>query len=584
MSNLDLGPASVARVREAADIVDVVSDHVSLKRRGNRWLGLCPFHQEKTPSFSVDAERGLYYCFGCHAGGDVIRFVMELENLSFPEAVESLARRFGVTLPEAGPGARARRDSGERIRGILAEAQLWFQEQLAGPGGSAARTELERRGFPRQGWADLGFGFAPEAWRGLLEHLSRRHPEGAILEAGLAVAGDRGNPYDRFRNRITFPIHGSDGRIIAFGGRALGDTEPKYLNSPEGLLFHKRSTLFMLHRARRSMSDAGHALVVEGYFDCLSLHRAGFTQAVATLGTALTTDHGRILRRLAPLVLLCYDADAAGRRAAATGAGILLEAGLEVAIVSMDPGQDPDDVIREEGEEAFRKLLERPVPLIDFLCAELPEEPAARRRAGIELAPTVGNARDPVTRLELMEELARRLDLPVEAVREYARKRRPRRQEPSTSGESTAPVKSTIPSGERELLRILIECDPVLRQAILGRLRPELLESPAAKGLVEALAERAADAPAGGAVRALLEEAADPALSSLVAEICLTEKPEITEAGIRNQLRLLFQRQTRLAARRLQREIEAAEARGDIDQMQRLQAEKMALRQEKPEI
>jgi len=584
VSNLDLGPASVARVREAADIVDVVTEHVSLKRRGSRWVGLCPFHQEKTPSFSVDPERGLYYCFGCHAGGDVFRFVMELENLSFPEAVESLARRFGVTLPEATPGARSRRDAGEKIRKILAEAQAWFQQQLAGPAGSAARTELERRGFGKESWAEFGFGYAPEAWRELLEHLSSRHPEGAILEAGLAVAGDRGNPYDRFRNRITFPINGSDGRIIAFGGRALGDTEPKYLNSPEGVLFHKRSTLFMLHRARRPMSDSGHALVVEGYFDCLSLHRAGFTQAVATLGTALTSDHARILRRLAPKVFLCYDADAAGRRAAATGAGILLEAGLDVAVVAMEPGQDPDDVIRAGGREAFLELLERPLPLIDFLCAELPDDPATRRRTGIEIAPLVGGARDPITRLQLMEQLSRRLDLPVEAVREYARKRRPRQQGPPPAEGPPGTARLPIPSGERELLRILIECEPELRRGILERLRPELLESPEVRNLVAIIAAQAAEAPPGPGVQALLAETVDPALSSLVAEICLAGKPDLTEAGIHAQLRLLLQRQTRLAARRLQREIEAAEARGDIDEMQRLQAEKVALRQEKPVI
>lgn len=584
MTRVDLGPASVARVREAADIVDVVSDHVSLKRRGSRWIGLCPFHQEKTPSFSVDAERGLYYCFGCHAGGDVIRFVMELENLSFPEAVEALARRFGVQLPEATPGARARRDSGERIRGILGEAQAWFQQQLAGPRGEEARRELERRGFARESWSSFGFGYAPDAWRELLEHLSKRHPEGAILEAGLAVAGDRGNPYDRFRHRITFPIHGGDGRIIAFGGRALGDTEPKYLNSPEGVLFHKRSTLFMLHRARRAMSDAGHALVVEGYFDCLSLHRAGFTQAVATLGTALTTDHARILRRLAPKVLLCYDADDAGRRAAAVGAGTLLEAGLEVEVVAMEPGQDPDDVIRSGGAEAFGELLHRPTALIDFLCAELPDDPQQRRRAGIELAPLVGAARDPVTRVQLMEQLARRLDLPAEAVREYARRHGPRRTPAQTAASPRSGRPRSVPSGEGELLRILIECEPELRSRILHRLRPELLESDEVRSLVTAIAERAAEAPGGGTVVALLEEAVDPELSRLLAEICLSEKPDLTDSGIRAQLRLLFQRQLRTAARRLQQRIEEAEARGDLDEMQRLQAEKIALRQEKPEF
>jgi DNA primase len=223
--------------------------------------------------------------------------------------------------------------------------------------GLQAQVELERRGFAKASWRSFGFGFAPDEWRGLLDHLTRRHPEGALVEAGLAVRPDSGtSPYDRFRNRLTFPIRSGDGALIAFGGRVLGDGEPKYLNSPETQIFRKRSTLFCLDLARRPIADLARVLVVEGYFDCLSLHRVGIGNAVATLGTALTSDHARLLkRRLGPdgIALLCYDADNAGRRAAATGAQVLLEAGVEVAVVVLPAGEDPDDVIRERGVEAF---------------------------------------------------------------------------------------------------------------------------------------------------------------------------------------------------------------------------------------
>ncbi len=583
MADVDLGPATMARLREAADIVEVVSEHVALKRRGRRWTGLCPFHQEKTPSFSVDPERGLYYCFGCQAGGDVIRFVMELEHLSFPEAVRHLAGRFGVTLPEATPEAARRARAAERARGLLAEAQAWFREQLLSPAGSAARAELQRRGFARESWEEYGFGFAPNDWRALLDHLRKRHTEGAILEAGLAVTSERGgSPYDRFRNRITFPIHGGDGRIVAFGGRALGDTEPKYLNSPEGPLFHKRSTLFMLHRARRPMADAGHALVVEGYFDCLSLHRAGFAQAVATLGTALTPDHARILKNLTGRVLLCYDADAAGRRAAASGARVLLAAGLQVAVVALEAGRDPDDVIREEGPEAFGSLLERPQPLVDFLCADLPPDPAGRRRVGAELAPLLGSARDSSQRYQLLEDLARKLDLPYEVVREHAGRAGGPRGEPAGPA-GRVPAGEAIPPGELELARILLLCGAERRRRILECMDASLLENARVRELVERLGALEGDSD-GDAVEVLLRESADPELSRLLAALTASDLPEPDERRIRLQVGMLLRRQADLRARRLQEAIREAEARGDLAEIERLQAEKLRIRREIPEF
>jgi DNA primase len=582
MVDIDLGRDSVARVREAADLVEVVGEYVRLKKRGRTWEGLCPFHEEKTPSFSVDAEKGLYYCFGCHQGGDVFKFVMQQDNLNFPEAVERLARRYGVQLPPRSPEARRRREAGERQRELLREAQRFFSDCLEQAEGAAARSELERRGFAKETWRNYGFGFAPDDWRRLLDEMSRRHPEGALIDSGLVVRPESGTaPYDRFRNRLTFPINSGDGSLIAFGGRILGDGEPKYLNSPESAIFRKRSTLFCLDRARRSIADEGRVVVVEGYFDCLSLHRVGIENTVATLGTALTPDHARLLkRRLGPegLAILCYDGDDAGRRAAATGAGVLLEAGVEVAVLVLPSGLDPDDVVRERGVEVVREQLMQPTPLLEFLLADLPPEPAQRRRSGLKLAPLVCSSSDPALRQNLVEELARQLYLRPSEIEEQGR--RERRQ----AAAAAVIERRSPPPGERELARILLHCSGGWRQRILDLVRVEYLEDTRVRTLMEDAAGAGGDQPAPAFVSELLGRCTDPDASSLVAELCNSPMPEITDETIRIQLKILLERQAREGSRRLEPAIAEAERRGDHDEVDRLLAEKTRLRRESAEI
>lgn len=583
MVDADLNREVIARIREAADLVEVVGEHVRMRKRGRTWEGLCPFHEEKTPSFSVDSEKGLYYCFGCHQGGDVFKFVMQLEHLNFPEAVERLARRFGVQLPPRSPQARQRREEGERQRALLQEAQSWFAGRLETADAGVARTELERRGFEKSVWRDFGFGFAPDDWRQLLEHLTRRHPEGKIIDAGLAVRPEGGTaPYDRFRNRLTFPIHSGDGSLVAFGGRILGDGEPKYLNSPESSLFHKRSTLFGLDRARRAMADSGSALVVEGYFDCLSLHRVGVSNVVATLGTALTSEHCRLLRRRLGAdgrVILCYDADEAGRRAAATGAGVLLEAGVEVAVLVLPSGMDPDDVVRERGADTFRELLDRPTPLLEFLLEDLSSDPPRRRREGLRLAPLVCSASDPAVRQNLVEELARQLYLRPREVEEAGR-------QPRRAPTATEPAgRVSAPPGERELARILIECSQAWRRQILEVVHTNLIEDARVRRVLEEVAALVeSESEVGDFVGELMRQCTDPDAGSLIAELGTSEMPEITDETIRLQLRTVVDRQARERARRLAPLIAAAEERGDAAELDRLMAEKTRLRQELAEI
>lgn len=569
----------VDRVRDSADIVSVVSDVVRLKKRGRVWEGLCPFHEEKTPSFSVDPVKGLYYCFGCHAGGDVFRFVMETENATFPESVERLARAFGVPLPAPDPAARQRRSEADALRSILEEAQKVFAETLRGPDGAGARSELERRGFPQDTWSRYGFGWAPDAWRHLLDQLGRRHPEGTLVAAGLAVTPESGgSPYDRFRQRITFPIRASDGRLIAFGGRILGDGEPKYLNSPEGPLFHKRSTLFCLDLARRDIARGGEALVVEGYFDCLSLHRVGVMNAVATLGTALTPDHARLLRRLVGdegRVLLCYDADTAGRRAAATGAQVLLEAGVEVGIVTVTGGKDPDDVIREGGVEAFRSMLGTPVDLIAFLLADAPEEPAARRSAGLALAPLVCAAANPATRRNLVEELARRLYLRPAEILERGRRRRRTAGPGSPEVAPGSGVGPVADPGERALVRLLLEGPSHARYRALEEIDPGLIRDPR----VRALFDLAAGQPEYDLLRRLNDDpAADPDLRTTVFAIAAEAGPPVDDRRAEATLNGILRRQWQREAQSLQEAIDQAEREGDSERLQELLIRKVELK------
>ncbi|MEE4272093.1 MAG: DNA primase [Thermoanaerobaculales bacterium] len=585
MVDADLNPQVIAQVRDATDLVEVASDHVKLKRRGRKYEGLCPFHEEKTPSFSIDPEKGLYYCFGCHAGGDAIRFVMELDRLSFPEAVERLARRFGVHLPPASPEARRRRKTADRLRTILEEAQHWFAEQLDSPAGAPARSELERRGYDRSTWRDFGFGYAPDDWRQLLTRMTRRHPEGIIVEAGLAVQPDQGKrPYDRFRGRLTFPVRDSEGRLIAFGGRILGDGEPKYLNSPESPLFHKRTTLFCLDRARRAIADASEAVVVEGYFDCFSLHLVGITNVVATLGTALTSEHARLLRRRVGAdgrVVLCYDADSAGRRAAGTGARVLLEAGVTAAVVGLPPGTDPDDVVRESGPEAMRELLEAPKSLVEFLVEDLPEDRTARQRAAADIAALVGSARDPYLRDELFMDLTQRVGFSQDVLRDLARRMGGR----GGAERAPAPVPSLGP-GEQFLARIIIDGGRRWRRLVAEEIEPAQLSDPRIGRLLSALREfEDVGGPEEDFVRWLQSSLGeDEELLVLVAEVSTAPGPELTDDAIRWQLQRTLLEQWKAQARDLTSQVRRAEDAGDDERVGELQVKLAGLRSRSPDF
>ena len=351
------------------DIVDLVSESVRLTKKGNSYWGCCPFHSEKTPSFHVVPDRQMYKCFGCGKGGGAINFVMELENLPFKDAVAVLAQRVGMPVPEFGssPGARERR---EKILTINRQAARAFHRWLHGPEGAEGLAYLQRRGLSRRTLTNFGLGFAPNRWDGLITELSAQgYDKRDLLDAGLAVSNKDGRIYDRFRNRVMFPIIDVRGNVIGFGGRVMDDSTPKYLNSPDTPVYNKSRNVFALNIAKTA--KAGRVILTEGYMDTISLHQAGFDSAVASLGTALTEEHGQLLSRYFKEAVIAYDGDGAGVAAAQRAIPILEKAGLKVKVLRMQGAKDPDEFIKAYGREAFARLLDQSENQVDYRLAQL---------------------------------------------------------------------------------------------------------------------------------------------------------------------------------------------------------------------
>lgn len=358
----------VAAVRNAGDIVRLVSDYVPLKPAGSRLKGLCPFHHEKTPSFSVDPQMQLFYCFGCQAGGDAFKFVMLYEKVDFPESVEFLAKRWGVPLPKA--AARPEDDARSRLLLMNESAAGFFRAQWSDPArGRVAREYVTARGVSDVVAERFVLGYAPDGWDALMNVLGARGFKPQELQvAGLAVPRKDGSGhYDRFRNRVIFPIRDVSGRVVAFGGRALGDSEPKYLNSPETPAYVKGEHLYGLDIARDVIRREGFAILVEGYLDLIALHQAGFENSVASLGTALTASQVKLLARYSERVVVSYDGDTAGVNAAAKSLDLFLERGFDVRVAAIPQGADPDDFVKEHGAAAYDALVRQSPSYLDFL-------------------------------------------------------------------------------------------------------------------------------------------------------------------------------------------------------------------------
>ena len=406
-------------VRNSADIVRVVSDYVGLKGAGSAFKGLCPFHSEKTPSFSVHREKQIFHCFGCGAGGDVFSFVMLAEKVPFPEAVRIVAEKFGVPIP-AGSGLTGldakKFDERKQLFEIYDRAAAYYQQRLSTDEAGAARQILEKRQIQPAYAERFRLGYAPAA--GLLNYLRLKDP----VSSGLFVKNERGEVYDRFRRRLMFPIWNERGKTIGFGGRALAaDAQPKYLNSPESALYSKSYVLYALHLAREAAQKAGRLVVVEGYFDCLSLHQAGIENVVASCGTSLTQQQVAMMARYVPEVVMNYDPDAAGQKAMRRSIDLLLAKGLRIRILKLSGGLDPDDFVRKEGAEVYGRLLANAPYFWRYLMAEAArqydlDEPAMKANAVNEVLEHIARIQDRIEQLEVARAVAEGFKVPESAV------------------------------------------------------------------------------------------------------------------------------------------------------------------------
>jgi DNA primase len=466
LGNVQITPQLVQAVRDAADIVSVASEHTRLRKAGRRHQGLCPIHKEKTPSFSVDPVQGLFYCFGCGAGGDAIKLHMLTTGDDFPAAIESLATRFGVPLPtkvERRPGGV--RGPERDIEGALAAAAEFFIGQLRK--NDFPRKYLEDRRIPPELIEKFGLGYAPEGWRTLVQALHPRIPMADLEAAGLAARSEKGGePYDRFRHRLMFPIHNPSGRLVGFGGRTLGDDKAKYVNTNETDRFHKGLLLYGLHQAKREIRETGRAVLCEGYFDVIGSVACGLEGAVAGMGTALTPEQAKLISRYAEEVVIAYDGDNAGENAARRALPLLLAEGLGVRRARFPAGHDPDSLRLAEGEAAVAEAvriaddavmleLDRAIP------PGAAREPQLQAKAATAVAELLRPIPDAVVRHGYARLAAQRLDIPVEMLARRAAggdslEKKLERRAPGPS-QSTEAAPSLVRSLEEQVLESLIQ-------------------------------------------------------------------------------------------------------------------------------
>jgi DNA primase len=573
------------RVKQQADIVRVVGEYVRLKKNGQNFTGLCPFHSEKTPSFAVHPVKQIYHCFGCGVGGDVFKFVMEMDKCDFMEAVQAVADKCGIAIPRSrdrSPEQRREQQQRTALIELHREAAAFFARQLeASQEGKAARAYLADRGLDSETIARFGLGYAPSGGDALLRHLKTQYPERLVESAGLASRDASGRPYDRFRRRIIFPIANESGKVVAFGGRALGDDLPKYLNSPETPIYLKSSVLYHLDRAKEAIRGGDAAILVEGYMDTIAVAGAGISNVVASCGTSLTEMQVKLLSRFTRRIIVNYDPDTAGQAATERSLSILLEHNCDVHVLALPGGKDPDTFIRSEGAAAYRQLLESAPPYLDYLIGRARQlgvvTAEQKLRAMNFLMPFVQRIPNALLRSEWASRIAQqlRVDEPVlrEALRRAAAERR--------SEVKTQAVLAGRPAkpAERRLVQMLMEPSD-FRERLGEEIRRHQLQ-------VGLETERILDVLLEACSTGVVPEATSvaPKLQDydrrLLFEIAFEGGVETSWEEAESCLEVLRRRKAEEELASVQREIEACVASGsggDGEQLRALQERKLELR------
>lgn len=578
----------VAQIRQQVDLVEVVSRYVSLKRAGKNLSGLCPFHSEKTPSFTVSPAKQVFHCFGCNASGNLFGFLMRIEGQAFPEVVRSLADRLGLALPTQPMTPAQQRDHSERegLFEIHRAATAYFHDQLlSGATGKPARDYLARRGLSPETIERFRLGYAPAGWSGLHDFLKKTGWKDEIMErAGLVARADSdrgaGRFYDRFRNRAIFPIFDLQERVIGFGGRALDDATPKYLNSPETPLFSKGRHLFALEKARAALAKENRLVIVEGYFDAVAAHQAGVEAVAATLGTALTAAHLGLVRRLTDAVTLIFDPDPAGIRAALRTVELILPSGLTADVVLLPEGKDPDSFIQEAGAEGFRRRIADSKNLLDFALEQHLKEKEARSISGKlriarELLPSIQRVSDPLLRGYYVKRLSEGLDFKEEDLLRSIR----------TEGSATAGHRAAAPEQVRPLP---MEEEILLHLLVHGHIGPdEILAEVSVTDFQDLRSQRLLGAVVAsinqyGAVSS--DDLTNPervgADAVAVAAPLLVRHPEYDDSRVAalDCIRRLKSRRIRASMIEIDLQIRTAESQGDSPRIRLLQEELIGLK------
>jgi len=567
----------IDEVLARTDIVELISPRVPLRRSGANFKALCPFHREKTPSFMVSPSKQIWHCFGCGMGGGVVNFLMKYENLEFPEAVRMLAQKVGVRIPETreiSPGAKSKRKSLYEINELAAK---YFQKNLEDPKeGRPAREYLKQRAIEDETCHRFRLGYAPHRWDGFFNYAKR---EGIscdfLVQAGLILPGKEGNYYDRFRNKLIFPICDFQGRVIGFGSRVLDQTLPKYINSPETDIFRKGRNLYGLNLAREYARDHTYVIVVEGYMDCITLYQNGFKSVVASLGTALTADHVRLLKRFTNTVCMVYDSDQAGEAASLRGLDLVVAEDLRCKIVTLPRGFDPDDYLRRKGRESFQDQLDRALDLFDYKLNLLTSKYDSSKVEDIakitaEMLPTIARMTNAVLRSGYIKELSKRLAVDVEALIIELRRLKDRGAtyyQPEIK-ESPSPMSSV----EKTLIRLMLE-DKDVGLKVKDSLEVEDFRDSRAKRIVQALfksiSEQKSIDPAHLMSHMDGDEISQMISGLLVGPDELMNRKKVADDCI-ERIREANLKHRRLA---LQRKIRLAEAAGDDAQRMELLAE-----------
>jgi DNA primase len=569
---VDLNDSVIAQVRSAADIVDFVQQVTPLKLAGKSYKGLCPFHREKSPSFHVDRDKGLFYCFGCGTGGDVFKFLTLTERFTFPEAVEHVAGRVGIELP------RKRKTSKENDKDdlyeVMDDASEAFHQALNWTP-NAAEEYLRQRKVAKEIITRYGFGFAPESWDYVLRRLGQKHGERRLEQAGLITPRkEKSGFYDRFRNRLIIPIHSDTGALVGFGGRSLDGSEPKYLNSPESELFNKSRLLYNLHRSKDAMRRFDRAILVEGYFDAIAIDFAGVPGVIASMGTSLTAGQASLLRRFTRNVVIAYDGDNAGRAATLRAAQVLLSVGLNVSALDLQGEKDPDSLVQARGVDGFLDVLSKATDIFDFGLHEWAQD--AAQLGGREKSERVENfmpllsaVTDPVMRNEAAQRIADAFRLEFETVWSRVRGKS------SPGGERERQVRVPVPSGEKFVLTAAVQGRLTAEQ--IGRLKEDFFEDAACKTVFSIIKSAVA---AGEPIdfTALQTHVKGDAELTLISELSVIEDiDDRTLERLDENLRPMERGYLDRRKLQLQRAIVDAERAGDSARVEQLVLEKMEL-------